>query len=38
MKLWGCLKVVLFLTVCYKEDTRCCKEVLRVFQGNFKGL
>ena len=27
----------MFLTVCFKEATRSSKEVLRVFQGNFKG-
>ena len=32
----GCLKVVLFLTVCFKKVTRCSKKVLWVFQ-EFQG-
>ena len=28
----------MFLTLCFKEAKRCCKEVLRMFQGNFKGV
>ena len=34
----GCLNDVLFLTVCFKEAAMGFKEVLRVFQGNFKGI
>ena len=30
-------KVVLLLTECFKEITRCSKKVLRVFQGNANG-
>ena len=32
----GCLHVVLFLTLCFKEVTRFSKEVIRVFQGFFR--
>ena len=34
----GCLKIVLFLTVCFREVERCSWKVLRVFQINFKGV
>ena len=34
----GCLNDVLFLTVCFEEVTRCSKELLRVFQGNFVSM
>ena len=30
--------IVLFLTVCFKEVTRCPKEVLMVFQDNLLGV